>query len=77
MEQAHDHLIPASSILTRLENHRDEMRRELASTPWWRWRRRLMLTGAAATYSYEIEQLLGITSGWQPFWKTIHGRKTR
>ena len=75
MNEAHDHLIPTSSILTRLEAHRDEMTRALDATPRWRFIRRQRLLGAKAAYDYEIEQLLEITSGWQPFWKNVKDGK--
>lgn len=66
-----DHHIPVSVIISRLEKHRDELLAQVSATPRWRWRRRLILQGAASAYSYEIEQTLGITGSWQPFWKRI------
>ncbi len=71
METPLDHVIPVSVILTRLENHRDEIARTHARTPRWRFVRRQRLLGAQAAYAYEIEQLLEISSGWQPFWQDI------
>jgi hypothetical protein len=68
MTEVHDHRIPASFILSRLEKHLEDMRRELADTPRWRWRRRLILAGGCAAYRYEIEELLRITASWQPIW---------
>ncbi len=74
MTVALDHHIPALSIVARLENHAVEMRKEISITPWWRWRRRLMLEGALATYNYEARQILGMAGGWQPIWKDIRRR---
>lgn len=71
MTEAVDHHLPVSLIVSRLERHRDEMLRELAATPWWRWRRRLILKGGAGAYSYEIEQVLEISGSWQPIWKRL------
>lgn len=71
MTEAVDHHIPVSVIVSRLEKHRDEMRRAISLTPWWQWRRRLILKGVLAAYCYELEQTLGITGSWQPFWKRL------
>lgn len=68
MTEAVDHLIPVSLIISRLEKHRDEMQSKALETRWWQWRRRTLLLGAAGAYSYEIEQILGITGSWQPIW---------
>jgi len=69
MQAPLDHVVPVSVILSRLENHRDEIGRTYARTPHWRFIRRQRLLGAQAAYAYEIEQLLEISSGWQPFWQ--------
>ena len=75
MQAPKDHLIPVSVILSRLEKHRDEITRALEATPRWRIIRRQRLLGAKASYQYEIEQLLEISSSWQPFWKSIRKEK--
>lgn len=68
MTEVHDHHMPVSVVLSRLEKHLEEMRRRMADTPRWRWRRRLILSGACAAYRYEIDELLRITASWQPIW---------
>jgi len=70
MTEVHDHLIPVSVILGRLEKHLAQMRIELADTPGWRVKRRLVLAGACSAYQYEIEELLRVTASWQPIWTT-------
>lgn len=70
MTTVHDHLLPVSSVLNRLENHLEQLRADLAATPRWRFRRRLVLSGACSAYRHEIEELLRITSSWQPIWPT-------
>lgn len=69
--KVHDPLLPASSVLVRLEGHRDAAKDKLDTTPWWKFRDRLILKGVIAAYDYEIEQLLEITASWQPFWDEI------
>ena len=66
-----DHHIPVSLIVSRLEKHRDEIMRTIEATPWWRRRRLAMLWGAWGAYAYEIEQVTGITGGWQPIWRKL------
>jgi hypothetical protein len=70
MTQVHDHSLPASSVLRRLENHLEGLRADLAATPRWRFKRRLILSGACSAYRYEIDELLRITGSWQPIWPT-------
>ena len=71
----YDHQIPVSVILSRLEKHRDEVSQAYEKTSGWRILRRQRLRGAKAAYQYEIEQLLEISSNWQPFWKSIGKEK--
>lgn len=68
MIEIQDQHIPVTVILNRLENHLEEMRRELACTPRWRFARRMTLTGICGAYQYEIDELLRITGSWQPVW---------
>ena len=58
----HDHLIPASVLLSRFEKHEEEMRASLAALPRRRFLRRRILMGSIATYRHEIESLLAMTA---------------
>ncbi len=72
-----DHVVPSSLILSRLEKHLEQLRRDLDQTPWWRMRRRLILMGGCAAYRYEIEELLRMTASSQPSWVDSVRRASR
>lgn len=58
--EAQDTVLPVSSIVSRLEKHRDEMLRQIKLQPWWNLKRRWILGGAAAAYQYEINAVLEV-----------------
>lgn len=51
-------VVPISSLISRLEKHRDEMQRQVNLQPWWNLKRRWIFGGATAAYQYEIDALL-------------------
>jgi len=62
MNERTDIVIPSSVLLNRLRAHREELVRKLNSTSWWRFRTSNRISGAIATYDYEIECLNNMIS---------------
>lgn len=67
----HNSVVPVNIIIERLEFLREELRQEQRRTSYWNFKRQWILSGGIAAYTHEIEQILEITSKWQPFWKEL------